>query len=189
MPVPVGVVGPLVIDGKSYFIPMATTEGVLVVSASRGSKVINLSGGAVTIVTGDAWLDSGADQAVMKYAFNSTSRSARLQSLRTTISGTNVCIRFKANTGDAMGMNMIYKGVEHALHVMSTEAGFDDMNIVTLSANVVRGVLKSDVDSMIQMNVSKSLIGSAMAGSSGGYNDQAANLAAAIFIATGQDPA
>jgi hydroxymethylglutaryl-CoA reductase (NADPH) len=56
-------------------------------------------------------------------------------------------------------------------------------------ANVVRGVLKSDVDSMIQMNVSKSLIGSAMAGSSGGYNDQAANLAAAIFIATGQDPA
>jgi hydroxymethylglutaryl-CoA reductase (NADPH) len=42
---------------------------------------------------------------------------------------------------------------------------------------------------MIQMNVSKSLIGSAMAGSSGGYNDQAANLAAAIFIATGQDPA
>jgi hypothetical protein len=34
------------------------------------------------------------DQAVMKYAFNSTSRSARLQSLRTTISGTNVCIRF-----------------------------------------------------------------------------------------------
>jgi hydroxymethylglutaryl-CoA reductase (NADPH) len=53
MPVPVGVVGPLVIDGKSYFIPMATTEGVLVVSASRGSKVINLSGGAVTIVTGD----------------------------------------------------------------------------------------------------------------------------------------
>lgn len=53
MPVPVGVVGPLVIDGKSYFIPMATTEGVLVASASRGSKVINLSGGAVTIVTGD----------------------------------------------------------------------------------------------------------------------------------------
>lgn len=53
-----------------------------------------------------------------------------------------------------------------------------------MPANVVR-----DVDSMIQMNVSKSLIGSAMAGSSGGYNDQAANLAAAIFIATRQDPA
>ncbi|CAG8907422.1 unnamed protein product [Penicillium egyptiacum] len=238
MPVPVGVAGPLVIDGKSYFIPMATTEGVLVASASRGSKAINLGGGAVTIVTGDgmtrgpcvrfsllpragaakAWLDSDAGQTVMKDAFNSTSRFARLQSLRTTISGTNVYIRFKATTGDAMGMNMISKGVEHALHVMSTEAGFDDMKIVTLSgnyctdkkpsalnwidgrgkgivaeaivpANVVRDVLKSDVDSMIQLNVSKNLIGSAMAGSIGGYNAQAANLAAAVFIATGQDPA
>ncbi|CRL19611.1 Hydroxymethylglutaryl-CoA reductase, class I, metazoan [Penicillium camemberti] len=238
MPVPVGVAGPLVLDDKSYFIPMATTEGVLVASASRGSKAINLGGGAVTIVTGDgmtrgpcvrfsllpragaakAWLDSDAGQTVMKDAFNSTSRFARLQSLRTTIAGTNVYIRFKATTGDAMGMNMISKGVEHALHVMSTEAGFDDMDIVTLSGNyctdkkpsalnwidgrgkgivaeaivpasVVRDVLKSDVDSMVQLNVSKNLIGSAMAGSIGGFNAQAANLAAAVFIATGQDPA
>ncbi|KAJ5420344.1 hypothetical protein N7465_002863 [Penicillium sp. CMV-2018d] len=238
MPVPVGVAGPLVLDGKSYFIPMATTEGVLVASASRGSKAINLGGGAVTIVTGDgmtrgpcvrfsllpragvakAWLDSDVGQNVMKNAFNSTSRFARLQSMRTTIAGTNVYIRFKATTGDAMGMNMISKGVEHALHVMSTEAGFDDMDIVTLSgnyctdkkpsalnwidgrdkgivaeaivpANVVRDVLKSDVDSMVQLNVSKNLIGSAMAGSIGGFNAQAANLAAAVFIATGQDPA
>ncbi|KAJ5139226.1 Hydroxymethylglutaryl-CoA reductase class I/II substrate-binding [Penicillium bovifimosum] len=115
-------------------------------------------------------------------------------------------------------MNMISKGLEHALNVMKTEAGFDDMNIITLSgnyctdkkpsalnwidgrgkgvvaeaiipANVVRDVLKSDVDSMVQLNVSKNLIGSALAGSIGGYNAQAANLAAAIFIATGQDPA
>ncbi|OQD63204.1 hypothetical protein PENPOL_c010G03218 [Penicillium polonicum] len=238
MPVPVGVAGPLVLDGKSYFIPMATTEGVLVASASRGSKAINLGGGAVTIVTGDgmtrgpcvrfslvpragaakAWLDSDVGQKVMKDAFNSTSRFARLQSMRTTIAGTNLYIRFKATTGDAMGMNMISKGVEHALHVMSTEAGFDDMDIVTLSGNyctdkkpsalnwidgrgkgivaeaivpadVVRDVLKSDVDSMVQLNVSKNLIGSAMAGSIGGFNAQAANLAAAVFIATGQDPA
>ncbi|KAJ5488150.1 Hydroxymethylglutaryl-CoA reductase class I/II substrate-binding [Penicillium expansum] len=238
MPVPVGVAGPIVIDGKSYFIPMATTEGVLVASASRGSKAINLGGGAVTILTGDgmtrgpcvsfevleragaakAWLDSDAGQTVMKEAFNSTSRFARLQSMRTTIAGTNLYIRFKTTTGDAMGMNMISKGVEHALNIMATEAGFSDMNIVTLSgnyctdkkpsalnwidgrgkgivaeaiipANVVRDVLKSDVDSMVQLNVSKNLIGSAMAGSIGGFNAQAANLTAAIFIATGQDPA
>lgn len=238
MPVPVGVAGPIVIDGMSYFIPMATTEGVLVASASRGSKAINLGGGAVTVLTGDgmtrgpcvsfevleragsakAWLDSDVGQTVMKEAFNSTSRFARLQSMRTTIAGTNLYIRFKTSTGDAMGMNMISKGVEHALNVMATEAGFSDMNIVTLSgnyctdkkpsalnwidgrgkgivaeaiipANVVRDVLKSDVDSMVQLNVSKNLIGSAMAGSIGGFNAQAANLTAAIFIATGQDPA
>lgn len=238
MPVPVGVAGPIVIDGKSYFIPMATTEGVLVASASRGSKAINLGGGAVTVLTGDGmtrgpcvsfevleragaaktWLDSDVGQTVMKEAFNSTSRFARLQSMRTTIAGTNLYIRFKTTTGDAMGMNMISKGVEHALNVMATEAGFSDMNIITLSgnyctdkkpsalnwidgrgkgivaeaiipANVVRDVLKSDVDSMVQLNVSKNLIGSAMAGSIGGFNAQAANLTAAIFIATGQDPA
>lgn len=40
MPVPVGVAAPLVIDGKSYFIPVATTEGVLVASASRGARLL-----------------------------------------------------------------------------------------------------------------------------------------------------
>lgn len=32
-------------------------------------------------------------------------------------------------------MNMISKGVEHALSVMASEAGFHDMNIVTVSGN------------------------------------------------------
>ncbi|KAJ5925270.1 hypothetical protein N7454_007909 [Penicillium verhagenii] len=238
MPVPVGVAGPIVIDGRSYFIPMATTEGVLVTSASRGSKAINLGGGAVTVLTGDGmtrgpcvsfevleragaaknWLDSEAGQTLMKDTFDSTSRFARLQSMRTTIAGTHLYVRFKTTTGDAMGMNMISKGVKHALNVMATDAGFDDMKIVTLSGNycidkkpsalnwidgrgkgivaeaiipahVVRDVLKSDVDSMVQLNISKNLIRSAMAGSTGGFNAQAANLVAAVFIATGQDPA
>ena len=237
MPLPVGVAGPLVIDGHSYFIPMATTEGVLVASASRGCKAINFGGGAVTVLTGDGmtrgpcvsfetleragaaklWLDSEVGQTVMKEAFNSTSRFARLQSMKTALAGTNLYIRFKTTTGDAMGMNMISKGVEHALSVMAAE-GFDDMTIVSVSGNyctdkkaaainwidgrgkgvvaeaiipgeVVRSVLKSDVDSLVELNVSKNLIGSAMAGSIGGFNAHAANIVAAIFIATGQDPA
>ncbi|CAJ0548627.1 Ff.00g022400.m01.CDS01 [Fusarium sp. VM40] len=238
MPLPVGVAGPLVIDGQSYFIPMATTEGVLVASASRGCKAINSGGGAITVLTADGmtrgpcvsfetleragaakiWLDSEAGQDVMKKAFNSTSRFARLQSMKTALAGTNLYIRFKTTTGDAMGMNMISKGVEHALSVMSNEAGFDDMQIVSVSGNyctdkkaaalnwidgrgkgvvaeaiipgdVVRSVLKSDVDSLVELNISKNLIGSAMAGSVGGFNAHAANMVAAIFLATGQDPA
>ena len=35
-----------------------------------------------------------------------------------------------------MGMNMISKGVEHALSVMATEAGFDDMEIISVSGNM-----------------------------------------------------
>lgn len=238
MPIPVGVAGPLVIDGQSYFIPMATTEGVLVASTSRGCKAINSGGGAVTVLTADGmtrgpcvsfetleragaakiWLDSDVGQAVMKKAFDSTSRFARLQSMKTAIAGTNLYIRFKTTTGDAMGMNMISKGVEHALNVMATDAGFEDMSIISLSGNycidkkaaainwidgrgkgivaeaiipgdVVRAVLKSDVDSLVELNIAKNFIGSAMAASVGGFNAHAANIVSAIFIATGQDPA
>lgn len=238
LPLPLGVAGPMTIDGRSYFLPMATTEGVLVASTNRGAKAINAGGGAVTVLTGDGmtrgpcvgfetlaraaeaklWLDSPEGQKVMKDAFNSTSRFARLQQLKASIAGTYVYIRFKTTTGDAMGMNMISKGVEHALSVMSNDNGFDDMAIITVSGNfctdkkpaainwidgrgksvvaeaiipadVVRSVLKSDVNALVELNVAKNLIGSAMAGSIGGFNAHAANIVTAMFLATGQDPA
>ena len=238
LPLPLGVAGPITIDGQNYFLPMATTEGVLVASTSRGAKAINAGGGATTVVTGDGmtrgpcigfetlvraaaakvWLDSPEGQKKMKEAFNSTSRFARLMQLKTAIAGTYVYVRFKTTTGDAMGMNMISKGVEHALSVMSKEAGFDDMAIITVSGNyctdkkpaainwidgrgkavvaeaiipgdVVRSVLKSDVNALVELNTSKNFIGSAMAGSIGGFNAHAANIVTAIFLATGQDPA
>lgn len=47
-------------------------------------------------------------------------------------------------------------------------------------------VLKTNVDDLVQLNISKNLIGSAMAGSIGGFNAHAANIVTAIFIATGQ---
>jgi len=237
MPLPVGVAGPIVIDGQSFFLPMATTEGVLVASTSRGCKAINAGGGAVTVLHSDGmtrgpciafetleragaakiWLDSESGQKIMTKAFDSTSRFARLQSIKTAIAGTNLYPRFKTTTGDAMGMNMISKGVEHALSVMA-DSGFDDMDIVSVSGNyctdkkpaainwidgrgksvvaeaiipgnVVRNVLKTDVDTLVNLNISKNLVGSAMAGSIGGFNAHASNIVTAIFLATGQDPA
>src|SRR5205814_1222098 len=53
----------------------------------------------------------------------------------------------------------------------------------------VRRVLKTTVRALCDLNVSKNLVGSAMAGSLGGFNAHAANVVAAIFIACGQDPA
>ena len=238
LPLPVGVAGPLMIDGQQYYLPMATTEGVLVASTSRGCKAINAGGGATTVLTGDGmtrgpcvgfetlaragaaklWLDSKEGEEVMKRAFNSTSRFARLQSIKTALAGTYLFIRFKTTTGDAMGMNMISKGVECALNVMMEESGFHDMSIISVSGNyctdkkaaainwidgrgksvvaeaiipgdVVKKVLKSDVNALVELNTSKNLIGSAMAGSIGGFNAHAANIVTAIFLATGQDPA
>ncbi|KAF2858997.1 3-hydroxy-3-methylglutaryl-CoA reductase 2 [Piedraia hortae CBS 480.64] len=236
-PLPLGVAGPLTIDGKSYFIPMATTEGVLVASTSRGAKAINAGGGAVTVLTADGmtrgpcvgfptlaraaeaklWLDSAEGQKIMRDAFNSTSRFARLQQVKTAIAGTYLYIRVKTTTGDAMGMNMISKGVEHALSVMSQE-GFEDMATITISGNyctdkkpaainwvdgrgksvvaeaiipaeTVKSVLKSNVNALVELNTAKNFIGSAMAGSIGGFNAHASNIVTAIFLATGQDPA
>ena len=238
MPIPVGVAGPFVIDGQTYYIPMATTEGVLVASTNRGCKAINAAGGATTVLTGDGmtrgpcvgfqtlaragaaklWLDSPDGQKVMRNAFNSTSRFARLQSMKTALAGTYLYIRFKTTTGDAMGMNMISKGVEEALRIMAQESGFDDMSIISVSGNfctdkkaaainwidgrgksvvaeaiipgnVVQSVLKSNVNALVELNTSKNLIGSAMAGSIGGFNAHASNIVTAIFLATGQDPA
>jgi len=59
----------------------------------------------------------------------------------------------------------------------------------TLSGQVVVDVLKCTVQSLVELNQAKNLVGSAIAGSIGGNNAHAANMVTAVFLATGQDPA
>lgn len=47
-------------------------------------------------------------------------------------------------------------------------------------------VLKTSTEALVDLNISKNLVGSAMAGSIGGYNAHAANIVAAMYIACGQ---
>lgn len=43
MPLPVGVAGPLLLDEKQFYIPLATTEGCLVASTNRGCRALSVS--------------------------------------------------------------------------------------------------------------------------------------------------
>ncbi|XP_075745014.1 HMG coenzyme A reductase isoform X2 [Rhipicephalus microplus] len=236
LPVPVGIAGPLLLDGRQFHVPMATTEGCLVASTNRGCRALSMSGGAFSSVVQDGmtrgpvvklptaqqaaevmrWLQNPEHFAQLKVAFDGTSRFARLQKLHTSIAARYLFIRFVSVTGDAMGMNMLSKGAEVALRKL--QEVFPALQVISVSGNyctdkkptalnwiegrgksvvceatvparVVREVLKTDVLSLIEVNISKNLVGSAMAGSVGGFNAQAANIVTAIFIATGQDPA
>uniref|UniRef100_A0A3P9KXB0 3-hydroxy-3-methylglutaryl coenzyme A reductase n=1 Tax=Oryzias latipes TaxID=8090 RepID=A0A3P9KXB0_ORYLA len=236
MPVPVGVAGPLLLDGRQFYVPLATTEGCLVASTNRGCRALSLSGGCSSRILADrmtrgpvvrlpsacraaevkVWLETADGFSLIKEAFDETSRFARLEKLLVCIAGRSLYIRFQSQTGDAMGMNMLSKGTEQALHRLQQH--FPDVELLALSGNyctdkkpaainwilgrgksavceatipgqVVREVLKSSAGALVELNISKNLVGSAMAGSVGGFNAHAANIVAAIFIACGQDPA
>eukprot|EP00092_Neocalanus_flemingeri_P016367 GFUD01017716.1.p1 GENE.GFUD01017716.1~~GFUD01017716.1.p1 ORF type:complete len:954 (-),score=293.96 GFUD01017716.1:774-3635(-) len=235
MPVPVGVVGPLNLDGRQLHIPMATTEGCLVASTNRGCRALQ-GCGVTTAITYDGmtrgpvvrfpcmtratdamkWMDNRSNFENIKTHFDSTSRFARLQRLHVRVAGRSLYIRFVAKSGDAMGMNMLSKATEFAINRMLDV--FPDMEIVSLSGNfctdkkpaavnwvegrgksvvaeaivpahIVRTVLKTSTSALVDLNISKNLVGSSMAGSIGGFNAHAANIITAIYIATGQDAA
>ena len=58
--------------------------------------------------------------------------------------------------------------------------------VIAVSLSARPQVLKTSVEALVDLNISKNLVGSAMAGTIGGYNAHAANAVTAIFIATGQ---
>lgn len=234
--IPVGVAGPLLLDGKEYTVPMATTEGCLVASTNRGCKAIHVSGGASAVVLRDGmtrapvvrfpsakraaelrfFLEDPLNFDSLAVVFNKSSRFARLQSIQCAIAGKNLYMRFRCSTGDAMGMNMVSKGVQNVLDFLQSD--FPDMDVIGISGNfcsdkkaaavnwiegrgksvvceaiikedVVKKVLKTSVEALVELNMLKNLTGSAVAGALGGFNAHASNIVSAIYLATGQDPA
>ncbi|GKV21862.1 hypothetical protein SLEP1_g31800 [Rubroshorea leprosula] len=234
--IPVGIAGPLLLDGKEHMVPMATTEGCLVASTNRGCKAIYASGGATSVLLKDGmtrapvvrfptakraaelklFLENPANFDTIAVIFNRSSRFARLHGVKCAIAGKNLYIRFTCTTGDAMGMNMVSKGVQNVLDFLQED--FPDMDVIGISGNfcsdkkpaavnwiegrgksvvceavikeeVVKKVLKTTVPALLELNMLKNLTGSAMAGALGGFNAHASNIVSAIYIATGQDPA
>ncbi|VFQ95079.1 unnamed protein product [Cuscuta campestris] len=234
--IPVGIAGPLFLDGREYSVPMATTEGCLVASTNRGCKAIAASGGAFSVLLRDGmtrapvmrfgtakraaelkfFVEDPENFETISAIFNKSSRFARLQSIQCAIAGKNLYMRFSCSTGDAMGMNMVSKGVQNVLDFLQIE--YPDMDVLGISGNfcsdkkpaavnwiegrgksvvceaiikedVVKKVLKTNVASLVELNMLKNLTGSAMAGALGGFNAHASNIVSAVYLATGQDPA
>jgi len=129
--VPIGVAGPLKVNGEhakgEFPIPLATTEGTLVASYSRGMKAINMSGGAECTVMEDrmnrapAFVFNSAREAreFRDWVFDNyddvrreaeeTSSVAELESIEPYTSSRFLYLRFNFTTGDAAGQNMVGK--------------------------------------------------------------------------------
>jgi hydroxymethylglutaryl-CoA reductase (NADPH) len=138
---PVGVVGPLRVNGKhakgDFYIPMATTEGTLVMSYQRGSRILMQSGGVKVSVVKDAiqraplfvlndlnaatefvsWCTIHLEK--LKQVARSTTNHGVLIGFTPFILGNVVILRFDFTTGDAMGMNMVTKAVKEICRYIS----------------------------------------------------------------------
>lgn len=235
--VPLGIAGPISIVNSPlsilhYYIPLATTEGALVASVSRGCKAISESGGAmvkvelVGITRGPVFKVDGLEHAgkakewveknfnLLATITEKTSSHLKLLKIDSSMSGRNLFFRFYFNTSDAMGMNMVTIATTAACQLIEQKtkaqyvavAGNFDVDKkpsylnfisgrgrkvwaeVVIPKEVVRTVLKTTSEKIAEIVYRKCLIGSVVSGSLG-FNAHIANIIAAIFIATGQDPA
>jgi len=234
--VPLGVAGPVAVDGGAFagdrYLPMATTEGALVASVNRGCSVIDAAGGATARVTKRgmtrapvfrvrdvaeaealvAWVRD--NESALSTAAESTTSHGELRGVTPYVVGNNVYLRFRFDTKDAMGMNMVTIATREACAVIEAET---DATLVALSGNlcsdkkpaainaiegrgrsvvadveipraVVEDRLHTTPEAIAEINTRKNHVGAAKAGALG-FNAHVANAVAAMFIATGQDEA
>ncbi len=125
--VPVGIAGPMKVNRKSYYLPLATTEGALVAGVNRGCKATKLSGGIKVLVENIGptrapvfrvknltegkklveWAEKNLNS--LKKMAEKTDPYLKLKEVQPFLLGRNVYLRFVFNTHEAMGMNMVTK--------------------------------------------------------------------------------
>ncbi len=123
--IPIGVAGPVLVNGKEYFVPLATTEGALVASVSRGCKASREGNKGIQVIVENVGITRGpvfktkgiayAHEFIkwinehflkIKEVCEKTSHHLKLLKIENQVVGRNVFLRFIFDTGDAMGMNM-----------------------------------------------------------------------------------
>ncbi len=134
--VPIGIAGPIRLDGEhaqgDFYVPMATTEGTLVASYSRGMRLTSEAGGVTTTVVDDAmqrapvfvfedargartfgeWVDEHLGEITAEA--EATTSSGRLRNVEQYAASRMRYLRFDFTTGDAAGQNMCGKATQAA---------------------------------------------------------------------------
>lgn len=153
--VPVGVAGPVLIQDKGEFlVPLATSEGALIASTSRGLRAINEAGGAVLISerigmsrapvfafkTGkeafafQKFVESEASLDKIKKIAENTSSHLKFKKLQTWVRGRKVYLRFVFDTDQAMGMNMVTIALKAVWDQFLSE--YEGIEMLSISGNL-----------------------------------------------------
>ena len=82
------------------------------------------------------WFETNFDE--VKQCFDRTSSYARLTSVKRNLAAHYLFVRFVATTGDAMGMNMLSKGVEAVLDLVKSKWP-DSADVISISGNYCIG--------------------------------------------------
>ncbi len=143
--VPLGVAGPLKIDGEhargTFFVPLATSEGALVRSFERGMVAVTRAGG----VTVRLWSDQNRISPIFTFpdvasarelarrlpelapaaraAAEATTGHGRLLDLVAHPAGRRVIVELRFATGDASGMNLVARAGEAACAQLQADSG------------------------------------------------------------------
>ncbi|MFW7380664.1 MAG: hydroxymethylglutaryl-CoA reductase [Oligoflexus sp.] len=142
--VPVGLAGPLLFHGKDVqglvSAPFATSEGALVASACRGSRLLSTAGGVSTLVLAETVhrapcfncrslreamdLKDFIDKQVpmLKTLVRNASRYAELQEVHCVANGRSLHVIMHFSTGDAAGQNMVTIVADHLAKWIAKEA-------------------------------------------------------------------
>jgi hydroxymethylglutaryl-CoA reductase (NADPH) len=160
-----------------------------------------------------AWIKEHEDE--IRRVAEGTSRHLQMLEIRPFAFGTTVFLRFRFTSGDAMGMNMVTIACDRVVTELIEPA--TGVPCVALSGNycvdkkpaainfqegrgkriyaealleapILHHQLKTNARDLVEVQYRKNLLGSIAAGSMG-FNAHYANVLAAFFIATGQDPA
>lgn len=184
--IPTGLVGPLLINGTraqgDFYIPLATSEGALVASYSRGARACRLSGGITAVCTTEGvqrtpvWKFETLGQVggfmywvlqqleVFRGIVSDHSQYAKLEELKINMEGNHVLTIFEYTCGEAAGQNMAtictdaicHYIAEHApvkpLHWFIESNYSGDKKATSVSFSSVRGK-KVTAEAIIKRNV------------------------------------